>query len=208
MPYEENLVSPGTYTPRSGIRKLSRTPSRRCYGGLAHLVSLLGTLSTATLPHILVVFSSLPWVFPHSHQTILALFFSFVYFVSFFLPRKLQCRLQLWLAHHFNTFTWFDIYALPWLSMSVAPSLKSWTLKSHRVHSLPPSLLFPVPHKSIIWPCYDLSLSIQSLSILLASLPFLSFVIYILIPLRVNHICFSNLSPKAIKPSLFAVQDY
>ena len=63
-----------------------------------------------------------------------------------------------------------------YIIISVAPSLKSWTRKPHRVHSLLPLLLFLVPHKSVLWPCHDLSLRIQSQGILFASL-FLSFLI-------------------------------
>ena len=64
-----------------------------------------------------------------------------------------------------------------YIIISVAPSLKSWTRKPHRVHSLLPLLLFLVPHKSVIWPCHDLSLCIQSRGNLFASL-LLSFLIY------------------------------
>ena len=54
IPYEENLDSLGTDTPRSAIQKaFMYIPQKRLgCGGLVHLVPVLGTLSTTTLPHI------------------------------------------------------------------------------------------------------------------------------------------------------------
>lgn len=66
-------------------------------------------------------------------------------------------------------------------------SPQSWTLKPQSVHSLLPPLLCPIPHKPILGPCYDSQsfypLSLQPMSILLASLPLLFFWFIFLIPL-------------------------